>query len=84
MKIDLKSVKNKPDKDVVYYLEQLLREAKQGRLLEFTLVGRYESGQILNCSAGIPDNVYSMLGKLTDLALHYRERTITLKDNSVD
>ena len=75
-KVDLKPVKNEPDPDVVHYLKECLKDAEEGKLLEFTLVGRYESGQTLNCNAGKADNIYTMFGRLMDMALSYRERNI--------
>lgn len=75
-KVDLKPVKNEPDPDVIRILQDCLDDAKQGRLLEFTLVGRYESGQVLNARAGKTDDVFNMFGKLMDMALGYRERNI--------
>lgn len=73
---ELKVIKNKPDETVVAMLEDLLHDANKGKLQEFTLVGRYESGQILTARAGDPNDVFSMFGKLMDMALSYREKKI--------
>lgn len=73
---ELKIIKNKADESVIAALEDLLVHAKDGKLIEFDLVGRYESGQVLNSWAGDCNDVYTMFGKMMERALWYRDRNI--------
>ena len=71
----LKPVINPADPDVVDTLEGLLEDAKAGKLLEFVLVGRHEN-IVVQAWAGQTDDVFTMFGKVMDMAMTYREKNI--------
>lgn len=72
--VSLKLVGNNIDIGMINVLEDLLEDARQGRLVEFELVGRYCEGRSLKASGGDRGDPNAMFGLLTASALDYREK----------
>lgn len=66
----------KTDPKIVAALENLLKEAKAGNLIEFEMIARYEAGQVLYVGEGDRNDVFLMFGALTNAALNYRDMHI--------
>lgn len=74
--VDLNQIKNKPNPNVVKELEDILEQARNGEVVNFVLVAQMTGGCTLNSWAGAHDNVYTTFGRLMDMALMFRERSI--------
>lgn len=69
---NIKSINEKPpNEDVVQYLEECLKDAKSGELVQYVLVGRMSGGDRLYSHAGTDSSKFEMLGMLQDAVNRY-------------
>lgn len=76
----IKLVNNTPDQEVIDALKECLKDAEEGKILEFQLSARYEGFQIFTVTSGPAKDVFVMFGALMAAALEYREKFIETED----
>ena len=72
----LKEIKQQPNESVIKWLEACWEDAKQGKIIEYVLCGRYEKGQVITSKAGDHSDVYTMYGLLMSAAQDYKDEHI--------